>query len=420
MTTKITVSPKWYGPVPTRNGKPLPKNFWARAGRKRKWSVRWRAIDGTRPRRTFDIKEQAEAFAESLTAELNRDGPQASIQPKDITLADFVAEYKRLRTGPKGTRLSEATMLTARAPLDRLLAIVGRNVPLANVTKAHAVRFVAELRNGEHKAGGGTLSEGTIAKTIATLKSFFSVAVNQLGYIRRNPFIGIRIGKLAPTEKRYVSRDEYFKLQANIGIIAPGRGWWEAFLAVCYSAGTRLNEAIMLTWNDIDFENDRIQVIAKRGAGDVQAWQPKDTDSRIIPIPAFAVDALTNMQTDAAEGNPYVFIGPDRLALIRQRKAAGEWVDNGRIVNNIRRQWLRIVKAAGIPHASVHDLRRSAITNWARLLPIHVVQELAGHSDIKTTQQFYLVVTDSDLDAARDASASALRLDPIRTRSDPE
>ncbi|MFC1737588.1 hypothetical protein ACFL1G_00880 [Planctomycetota bacterium] len=40
----------------------------------------------------------------------------------------------------------------------------------------------------------------------------------------------------------------------------------------------------------------------------------------------------------------------------------------------------------------MQDFRRSCITNWVRELPIHVVQKLAGHSDIKTTRLYYLSV----------------------------
>jgi len=33
----------------------------------------------------------------------------------------------------------------------------------------------------------------------------------------------------------------------------------------------------------------------------------------------------------------------------------------------------------------VEDLRRSCITNWAKELPAHVAQRLAGHSSLETT-----------------------------------
>jgi len=48
----------------------------------------------------------------------------------------------------------------------------------------------------------------------------------------------------------------------------------------------------------------------------------------------------------------------------------------------------------------MHELRRSAITNWAKKLPIQVVQELAGHSGISTTRKYYLSVRPEDLASA--------------------
>ena len=48
----------------------------------------------------------------------------------------------------------------------------------------------------------------------------------------------------------------------------------------------------------------------------------------------------------------------------------------------------------------IHDLRRSAITNWAQHLPIQVVQQLAGHSNITTTRKYYLAVRPEDMDSA--------------------
>lgn len=62
-----------------------------------------------------------------------------------------------------------------------------------------------------------------------------------------------------------------------------------------------------------------------------------------------------------------------------------------------------MLKRAGIGKYTLHDLRRSCITNWARRgTPIHVAQKLAGHADIQTTQKFYLSVQEEDLQAARE------------------
>jgi integrase len=78
-------------------------------------------------------------------------------------------------------------------------------------------------------------------------------------------------------------------------------------------------------------------------------------------------------------------------------------------VNNVWRDWNHLVKAAGIQEATVHDLRRSAITHWARVLPIHVTHELAGHTRIETTRKHYLCISQHDLNDARTAAASVVQ-----------
>jgi len=61
-----------------------------------------------------------------------------------------------------------------------------------------------------------------------------------------------------------------------------------------------------------------------------------------------------------------------------------------------------------VAERTLHDLRRSAITNWARHLPIQVVQQLAGHSDISTTRKYYLTVRPEDMISANKVLNSIL------------
>jgi len=69
---------------------------------------------------------------------------------------------------------------------------------------------------------------------------------------------------------------------------------------------------------------------------------------------------------------------------------------------------------------TVHDLRRSCITNWARELPIHVVQKLAGHSDIRTTQKYYLSIQAEDIRKAQRVQAKVLGKIPTNDLTDPK
>ena len=81
-------------------------------------------------------------------------------------------------------------------------------------------------------------------------------------------------------------------------------------------------------------------------------------------------------------------------------------------MNNLNRRLATLRSRAGLEKFTYHDLRRSCITNWAKVLPAHVVQKLAGHSDIKTTQKYYLSVQEDDLDRARRAQSAILEVDP--------
>ena len=91
----------------------------------------------------------------------------------------------------------------------------------------------------------------------------------------------------------------------------------------------------------------------------------------------------------------------DRWAYYRRQVEAKAWRPGQDLVNNRLRRFKTLCRRAGVGPYTLHDLRRSCITNWARALPTHVVQQLAGHSDIQTTETYYLSVQEDDLAKAR-------------------
>lgn len=76
---------------------------------------------------------------------------------------------------------------------------------------------------------------------------------------------------------------------------------------------------------------------------------------------------------------------------------------------NIWRDFQAIRKKAGVPKYSFHDLGTSDCTNLADAVPLHVVQKLAGHSDIRTTRNHYVNVRDEQIDSARRALEDVMR-----------
>ncbi len=106
------------------------------------------------------------------------------------------------------------------------------------------------------------------------------------------------------------------------------------------------------------------------------------------------------MQVNAPEFHPYVFVSAERLDRIKKRRKIGKWHARSEVVNNLRVRFNTIRRHANVAKCTIHDLHRSAITNWAHQLPIQVVQTLARHADIRTTRKYYLAVRPEDFASA--------------------
>jgi hypothetical protein len=68
---------------------------------------------------------------------------------------------------------------------------------------------------------------------------------------------------------------------------------------------------------------------------------------------------------------------------------------------------------------SIQDLRRSAITNWSKIVNMQTVIRMAGRSNIETTQRYYAAATSDQLTLVRRASETALCVCQTR-QSDPK
>ncbi len=80
-----------------------------------------------------------------------------------------------------------------------------------------------------------------------------------------------------------------------------------------------------------------------------------------------------------------------------------------RVLNNFRRDFTGILRAAGIEVGTFHDLRRTCLSGWlTNGLAEYDVMQLAGHSDFSTTHRFYLAVRTDLVDRARTAALTAM------------
>jgi integrase len=315
-------------------------------------------------------------------------------KPKTISLVDFEKEHSKLMPG----QVSHTTLKDHLRALRLFAEHVGSDVSLQRITPCDAESFVA------CRLAGG-LSVNSVNKDIRTLKGIFNLAIEPRGYLAEgtNPFAKIKERKVAAEPPKYVSPDVINKVME-----LSESSWSRVFLALAYMSGGRRDELLNLTWADVDFAGHNVAFRPKKASELILGWQPKDHESRIIPVPEETVQLLANLQMESDEGNPYVFLSTRRWMHILKRRDNGSWQSEFELINNLTRSIQVLCQRANLEVFTPHDLRRSCITNWAQKLPIHAVQYLAGHSNIATTTKYYLSVRTSDLENARKLQAKLM------------
>ena len=307
-------------------------------------------------------------------------------RPCAVALAEFAQMYLDLRGD-----LAPMTKVEYARTLRLLNEFLGRRMIVSKITSLDARRFIAWYRERSHR--GRTPAPATVNKVLRECKRIFREAV-ACSLIRENPFHEMRQEKVGQRPWQYISPAACWKL-----IDASPSLRWRGMIVLGYCCGLRLGEVINLTWLDVDFEKHQLRVVRKTASKRRSAWTPKDKDMRTVPLPDAAVSVLTELQLSAADGQEYVFvisIGPTSGDRVKQ--------------SNLWRDFQIIREKAGLPKCSFHDLRKSYCTNLADAVPLHVVQELAGHADIRTTRKHYLKVREEQIDSARRALEEVMRL----------
>jgi integrase len=177
----------------------------------------------------------------------------------------------------------------------------------------------------------------------------------------------------------------------------------EAFFVTALTSGLREGELQALRWKDVSLERRRLRVTATLTAvrnGAPVFGEPKTQHSRRTVW-------LSEMAAEALERH--------RSAQEDQRRIAGPaWVEHNLVFPNerglplwrsqIRTHWLRLLEKAGLPPMRVHDLRHSAASLLlAEGVPVKVVSEMLGHSDVSTTLRIYAHVVEGAQEQATSA-----------------
>lgn len=235
------------------------------------------------------------------------------------------------------------------------------------------------------------LDEGLSAKSVQLyhnlMKQILDYAVEE-NFIEKNPTYGIKPPKHRDRKRNVWTVEETKQFLRTIEGTK-----YEAFYVTAIFTGMRRGELLALKWSDIDFEKGKINIqrnLARiSGEGLILKGLKTQHSYRQISISPYVVNILLNHKQDQ-----------DLL----KKHIGNEYVDHGLVFctetgnlrdpRNLLREFRELIKKAGNPHCTIHDLRHLHATLLLRdEFNPKIVQERLGHNNIQVTLDIYSHVT---------------------------
>ena len=235
------------------------------------------------------------------------------------------------------------------------------------------------------------LGASMISYTFHTLHSSLEKAVD-IGLIAKNPSKKIALPTVESKKKRILSKEEQ-----QVFIKEAKFSFYGNLYIFMLATGLRIGEAIALTWEDIDFENEIVRV-------NKTMYFIKDPDNK---------EEISHMVINPPKtksGNRSVPLLPCIIEMLRKSKlkqeAKGKFSKNkeynkhnnvfcnkrGKPIrqDNARDVFRKLVTRIGFEDLSLHSLRHIFCTRGLESgIELRVMQELLGHSSLTMTADLY-------------------------------
>lgn len=336
--------------------------------------------------KTWSISD-SQATVEQLLSSLyetkifNLDENQ-ELSPKN-TKADLREKY---RAALLTRHYSQRTVNIYCAWLDRIFRHLGTKDP-RSITTFDVNQFLSNLATKDH------VSASTQNQALAAILFFFRNVLDKDLELMKN-LIRAKKPLRLPVVLSITEIKQIFDYMSGDKLLVA---------RLLYGTGMRLQECLQLRIQDIDFEQNQIFIHRGKGNKDRRTMLPATLKSELkkhledvkalhlqdlsdgfgeVPLP----DALALKYPAASKGWGWQWVFPQ----------ANRWVDvptgrQGRYYMDpslMQRAFHQALLKAGIPKkASCHTLRHSFATHLIQKgADIRTVQELLGHSDVKTTQ----------------------------------
>ena len=311
---------------------------------------------------------------------------QAKEAPPAKTFADVADAWEESHV----SGLNRGTQASYRAPLEQLRSELGDR-PVAEITPQDVQRIMLQ-----EKAQGYSYKHAAQKKSL--MKQIFDSAVAS-GEIQYNPAASINVPR--GMKKGRVEAPE--KDQQNIIVENLDKPFGD-FVAVLLYAGLRTEEAVALTWGDIDKKVIRVHAAVDLHGTPIIKEAKTEAGVRVVPLLPQLKPFLKRPK--GAKDSDYIF------------NDGGKLLTRGQIST----RWLTWCKAAGLAEQKVFENRHRGKkectrTEWRPLITPHqlrhnyatvlfeqdvdelTTQKIMGHKDIATTRRIYTTLRQDHMDA---------------------
>jgi integrase len=252
----------------------------------------------------------------------------------------------------------------ARLFLSRLQVVTDPDIQLTDLTAEKAREYQRRIVNG-----GASLAYAD--RHVAIAKAMYAYVAPHLP----NPFKLVKMFRPDNTLIRMLTDEQEANLIKHSGTLhTTNMPWLREIILVALRTGLRRNDILTLRWEQINFEARSIAVIQK--------------GKRKLSVP---------MSLDLLQMFRWLHINDESEYIFPNRQT-------GKPYGHFDKTWKRLKAAAGIPaNFRFHDLRHHVATKLARNTrnPL-IVQQILGHSELRTTQK-YMHAWNSDLTDAVDS-----------------
>lgn len=257
----------------------------------------------------------------------------------------------------------------------------------------------------------------TVDSIHCLLHPVFAVAVRD-DIIRKNPSDGVmaelKKSKIWDRGVRHPLTEEQEKIFIEYTANHPQLNHWCPLLIVLLGTGMRISECCGLRWKDIDFEKNEISInhTLVYSNGDDGKNRPRISTVKTVSgertIPMMEAVAKAFEQEKAYQKkNGKCTAEVDGMTGFVFRNRFGGVLHQGSVNRAIRRVYEEynadeIIRAARakrkpklLPHFSCHHMRHTFCTRLCeKENNLKAVQDIMGHSDIRTTLEIYAEATD--------------------------